>query len=241
MSKHLEWAFEEMCPFCDMTQLYSFDDVDSKGYVECPHCGHKIHACSICDIAHGTANCGGCGLKSDGTCAEEKWSSEEMCKYKQVKLYHTLELDHTLELNTTKQKLFKKYLEHQADVIKSLYDDTVDTDTFEHMLWCNEAVVTKKAEPCIELNHTDDGDTWFMHKGRRFHIYQLAFAGGYSYPDIGIKKFVLAFENESGVYVLADSICDSFNVYADDAADNVAKWLLPCADEYIDRMNEEIH
>lgn len=227
------WSFEETCPSCDTTHVYSFDDVDDNGFIICKSCGCRMHACSLCDKQDNCINC------DEHDTDKSKWHSCEMLEFKQMKL------NHALELNAAKQKLFKEYLDRQADIVKAMYDDTVDADTFEHMLWCNDAEVVKKAEPEVEEDklYVDNvGNTWFRHRGHDFHIYRLAHAG---HDDDGYLQFtdkmVLCIEEMSGFYMVPDALCENFGVRSDNAWSYVAKWLLPAADEYIDRMNKEIH
>lgn len=62
---------EEYCPYCDDYTMFCLDDVNRQGFLTCSHCGKRIHACYICAVAMGTANCGGCGSLDKRT--ENKW------------------------------------------------------------------------------------------------------------------------------------------------------------------------
>jgi len=54
-------TFEECCPHCDHTIIYSIEDVDTSGYITCKNCGQKYLACSICTCSvDQNGNCKGC-------------------------------------------------------------------------------------------------------------------------------------------------------------------------------------
>lgn len=60
----------EVCPHCDIQQVFMWD-VTIDGFVaHCPSCGDKIFVCSKCDA--GIDSCGECGFGyADGCCLME--------------------------------------------------------------------------------------------------------------------------------------------------------------------------
>lgn len=230
MTTNKSWQFEETCPSCDETNTYHFSEVDEYGFITCKFCGCRMHACSLCDNHD---NCNDCDEHDTN---KSRWRSDEMTEY----------MHYRLKLSAEKQVVFSQYLNMQSGIIKALYDDEVDTEAFKSLI-CKQLSLDpeKKAEPEFAENklYVDKvGNTWFRHRGHDFHIYRLAHAG---HDDDGYLQFtdrmVLCIEEMSGFHVVPDAWCKNFAVRTSNAWSHVAEHLLPAADEYINKMNKEIH
>ena len=58
----LKFEFEECCPYCEHTIVYSIEDIGSHGFITCKNCGRKHLACNVCTCSvDQNGNCAGCG------------------------------------------------------------------------------------------------------------------------------------------------------------------------------------
>lgn len=243
MSNNRSWCFEETCPECDRAHIYHFSEVDEHGFVTCKYCDHKMHACCLCDNHD---RCNDCDIQD---ASKSNWHSEEMAEY----------LRYRLNLAAEKQDVFSQYLKAQGDIIKALYDDDVDAETFM-------SILNKQLAPELELKpkFVEDtiyidkaGSAWFRHRGFDFHILKLV-RFGTAEGDMDTGKLTVACEpdvyrqqlNTQGkivtgllksFYLIPDCWCDAFDVTADDAWEHVAKWLLPEINSWIDEKTKTIN